>query len=80
MIKPGKNSHISGSFIWTDIVQGRLIAKNKLLTIYKCINIGNIISDLKKQGFWIIGFENSINAKKWYSLDYKGKTALIFGS
>ena len=50
------------------------------IPIYKCINIGNIIRDLKKQGFWIIGFENSINAKTWYSLDYKGKTALIFGS
>ena len=25
-------------------------------------------------------FENNINAKKWYDLDYKQKTALVFGS
>ena len=50
------------------------------IPIYKCVNINNLINNLKKQGFWIIGFENSINAKKWYDLDYKQKTALIFGS
>ena len=39
-----------------------------------------MINDLKNQGFWIIGFENSINAKKWHDLDYKKKTVLVFGS
>jgi len=50
------------------------------IPIYKVGNINRLINDLKKQGFWIIGFENSINAKKWYNLDYKQKTALVFGS
>ena len=50
------------------------------IPIYKCTNINQVINDLKTQCFWIIGFENSINAKKWSDLDYKGKTALVFGS
>jgi len=50
------------------------------IPIYKCVNVNRLISDLKKQGFWIIGFENSIDAKSWYDLDYKDKTVLIFGS
>ena len=50
------------------------------IPIYKCININQLINDLKVQGFWIIGFENSINARKWFDLDYKEKTALVFGS
>ena len=50
------------------------------IPIYKSGNINRLINDLKQQGFWIIGFENSINAKNWYKLDYKQKTALVFGS
>ena len=50
------------------------------IPIYKCININRLIGDLKKQGFWIVGFENSINAKEWYNIDYNEKTVLIFGS
>ena len=44
------------------------------------VGINQLINNLKVQGFWIIGFENSINAKKWFDLDYKEKTALVFGS
>ena len=50
------------------------------ISIYKCVNINRLISDLKEQGFWIVGFENSINAKEWYNIDYNEKLALIFGS
>jgi len=50
------------------------------IPIYKCVNINRLIEDLKKQGFWIIGFENSVNAKEWYNIDYNEKTVLIFGS
>ena len=50
------------------------------IPIYKCININRLINDLKNQGFWIIGFENNINAKAWCDLDYKEKTVLVFGS
>ncbi len=50
------------------------------IPIYKCMNVNRMINELKKQGFWIIGFENSINAKEWSDLDYNEKTVLIFGS
>ena len=35
---------------------------------------------LKKQGFWIIGVENSLDAKLWHQIDYKGKVVIIVGS
>ena len=50
------------------------------IPIYKCVNINRLIMDLKTQDFWVIGFENSINAKNWDELDYSKKTVLIFGS
>ena len=50
------------------------------IPIYKCVNINRLINDLKNQGFWVVGFENSIKAKPWHDLDYKEKTVLIFGS
>ena len=50
------------------------------IPIYKSVNINKLINNLKNQGFWIIGFENSINADPWYKLDYKEKKVLIFGS
>tara|TARA_B100001250_G_scaffold353406_1_gene326731 strand:- start:107 stop:859 length:753 start_codon:yes stop_codon:yes gene_type:complete len=50
------------------------------INIYKCVNINKLINDLKKQGFWIVGFENSIEAKEWHDIDYKEKIALVFGS
>lgn len=50
------------------------------LPIYKIGNIGQTINNLKKQGFWVIGVENSIDAKKWYEIDMLGKVLLVFGS
>ena len=50
------------------------------IPIYKCVNINRLISDLKSQGFWIVGFENSIEAKEWHDLNYNEKLVLIFGS
>ena len=50
------------------------------IPIYKCVNINRLIMDLKKQNFWIIGFENSISARQWHELDYSKKTVLVFGS
>ena len=35
---------------------------------------------LKKEGFWIIGVENSIDASNWCDIDFSGKIVLIFGS
>jgi len=35
---------------------------------------------LKKEGFWIIGVENSVKAMQWHQLDYKRKLVLVMGS
>ena len=50
------------------------------MKFYEVTNIKNELKKLKKYDFWIIGFENSINAKPWYSIDYSGKTAIVVGS
>ena len=50
------------------------------MPIYKIGNIGQTINNLKKDGFWIIGVENSIDAKNWFDIDMLGKVVFIFGS
>ncbi len=48
--------------------------------IYTIGNISQTLLMLKKEGFWIVGVENSINASNWYNVDYSGKIVFIFGS
>ena len=50
------------------------------LPIYTIGNIAQTLMTLKKEGFWVIGIENGVDASNWYNLDYHGKTILIFGS
>ena len=50
------------------------------MEFYEITNIRNELMKLKKNNFWIIGLENSINARPWYSIDYSGNTAIVFGS
>ena len=50
------------------------------LPIYKCGNLHHYLRTLKKEGFWIIGVENSIKSKNWYELNYKRKLVLVLGS
>ena len=50
------------------------------LPIYMIGNINQTLLTLKKEGFWIIGVENNINASNWYDVDYFGKIIFIFGS
>ena len=49
------------------------------LPIYRCGNLHQQLSTLKKEGFWIIGVENSVNAISWHQLDYKRKLVLVMG-
>ena len=42
-------------------------------------NLNSSIADLKKKGYWVTGFENSIEASMWYEIDYRGKTLFVFG-
>lgn len=48
--------------------------------IYIVNNLAQLIEELKKNSFWIIGIENSIDAQNWHQIDYKGKIAIVFGS
>ena len=50
------------------------------LPIYKCGNLHQFLRSLKKEGFWIIGVENSIKSKNWYELNYQRKLVLVLGS
>jgi len=43
-------------------------------------NIKYAINELKDNGYWIIGFENSIDSKNWYQMDMTEKVALVLGS
>lgn len=50
------------------------------MPLIEVTNLKNTFSELKKDGFWVIGLENSIDAKPWYSVDYKDKTIIVVGS
>ena len=50
------------------------------IPIYKCTNLRNQLTELKKDGFWTVALENSIKAKKWFDIDLKGKIAVVLGS
>ena len=43
-------------------------------------NIKYSINDLKKNDFWVMGLENSIDSKNWFDVDMRGKMAFVFGS
>ena len=50
------------------------------MRLYQLTNLSQGFEDLKKNDFWIIGLENSIDAKPWYEIDYGGKTVIVVGS
>ena len=43
-------------------------------------NIKNIFKQFKSDGFWLIGIENSIDAKPWFKVEYGGKAIIVLGS
>ena len=43
-------------------------------------NIKYSINELKENGYWVIGFENSISSMNWYEMEMTTKNALVFGS
>ena len=50
------------------------------MQLYEVNNLREIIVQLKKDDFWIIGIENNIAAESWAEIDYSGKTVIIVGS
>ncbi len=58
------------------VSQGAFIS----MPLFEITNLRNTIGVLKKQGFWVIGVENSINASDWNKIDYTEKKLIIVGS
>ena len=50
------------------------------VAIYQVNNLHQTVTNLKDEEFWVIAMENSLNAKHWHQVDYKGKVAIIAGS
>ena len=50
------------------------------IPLYEVTNLNHEILQLKKSDFWIVGLENSTNAKPWYEVELIGKTVIIVGS
>ena len=48
--------------------------------LYEVTNISRTIQDLKKNDFWVVGIENSLDSKLWNNIDYSGKIVIIVGS
>ena len=75
IVFPSHNSfRISSTII--NISQGAFLN----MPFYQVTNISTTILDLKKNDHWVIGIENSIEAKLWSQLDYTGHIAIVVGS
>ena len=40
-------------------------------------NLTQMIKEMQDNGFWIVGVENSIDAKNWHQIDFKGKIGIF---
>ena len=75
IVFPSHNSfRISNTII--NVSQGAFLN----MPLYEVTNISTAILDLKKNDHWVIGIENSIEAKLWSQLDYTGHIAIVVGS
>ena len=50
------------------------------ISIYQVNNLNMSLERLKKDGYWIVAMENSLDAKEWHKVDYKGKIIIVAGS
>lgn len=75
IVFPSHNSfRVSNTII--NVSQGAFVN----MPLYEVTNISDTILDLKKNDHWVIGIENSIEAKLWSQLDYTGHIAIVVGS
>lgn len=71
-----KNASVPINDTVLQVSQGAFIS----MPLFEVTNLRNIITNLKKQGFWVIGVENSIDANDWDQIDYTEKKLIILGS
>ncbi len=50
------------------------------VSLYEVTNLIQAFDQLKKDDFWIIGVENNVKAKPWYSIEYLEKKVIVLGS
>jgi len=50
------------------------------MPLYEVTNLRNEFKKLKDSDFWIVGVENSIDAKSWYDIEYSGRIVIVLGS
>ena len=50
------------------------------MPLYEVTNLREALFRLKDAGFWVVGLENSIEAKHWHKIDYKEKIVIVIGS
>ena len=75
IVFPSHNSfRVSNTII--NVSQGAFLN----IPLYEVTNVSTTILDLKKNDHWVIGIENSIEAKLWSQLDYNGHIAIVVGS
>ena len=75
IVFPSHNSfRVSNTII--NVSQGAFLN----MPLYEVTNVSTTILDLKRNDHWVIGIENSIEAKVWSQLDYTGHIAIVVGS
>jgi len=75
IIFPSHNSFKLTSTI-LNISQGAFVNMH----LYEVTNISTTILELKKNDYWVIGIENSIESKVWSEIDFSGNIAIVVGS
>ena len=74
IIPRNKGNSITNSIL--QVSQGAFVD----FPLFVCNNLKKTILDLKNKNFDIVAIENSINAKKWYEIDYSNNVILVLGS
>tara|TARA_X000001036_G_scaffold438464_1_gene486356 strand:+ start:936 stop:1682 length:747 start_codon:yes stop_codon:yes gene_type:complete len=71
-----KHSSVSLTGTVLQVSQGAFVN----MKFYEVNNIRNQFKKLKNNNFWIVGLENSAQAKPWYTIKYNGNTVIVLGS
>jgi 23S rRNA (guanosine2251-2'-O)-methyltransferase len=64
----------------TEVVEKASAGAVSHLKLCKINNVNQTISELKNEGYWIVGSSLSENSKDYYSIDFKSPIVLIIGN